>query len=78
MNRVIPVRRLPPRPRPDFAVLKGGQVILLLDARYRDLWERETPAIWLYQLAVYASSSQGGRFAKIMYPTTTVAAKLQV
>ena len=39
-----PRRRRSPTPRPDFVVKKGTATVCLLDAKYRDLWERELPA----------------------------------
>jgi len=72
-----PQRRYAPKPRPDFAVMKGNKVICLLDAKYRDLWETKLPREMLYQLSIYAVSGIGNSTAKILYPSMSPQAKLQ-
>jgi 5-methylcytosine-specific restriction enzyme subunit McrC len=73
-----PLRRRPPTPRPDFTVVAEGRIVAMLDAKYRDLWEKELPSSMLYQLAMYALSRSEARQATILYPTLTEAAEDQV
>lgn len=72
-----PQRRYAPKPRPDFAVIKGNKVICLLDAKYRDLWETKLPRDMLYQLSIYAVSGIGNYTAKILYPSMSPLTRLQ-
>ncbi len=75
MPNANPRARRAPRPRPDFMILRGRRVEQLLDAKYRDLWERELPRDMLYQLSVYALSQPTGSTAAILYPTTPLGAR---
>jgi 5-methylcytosine-specific restriction enzyme subunit McrC len=57
-------------PRPDFVVRQGQRSLAVLDAKYRDLWERDLPREMLYQLAVYAlTESADHPVTTILYPT---------
>lgn len=70
-----PQRRPSPTPRPDYAVKQNGRVLTLLDAKYRDLWQRSLPREMLYQLVVYAISQPQRPIASILYPTAERQAK---
>ncbi len=70
-----PRGKISPRPRPDYTISKGPKLISMLDAKYCDLSERDLPAEWLYQLAIYALSQDIGSRATILYPTMNNHAK---
>jgi len=70
-----PQRRQSPTPRPDFVVKQQGAVCSILDAKYRDLWEKQLPREMLYQLVVYAISHRQNLQSSILYPTTDGRAK---
>jgi 5-methylcytosine-specific restriction enzyme subunit McrC len=70
-----PLSRRGPSTRPDFVVMRNGQMAAVLDAKYRDLWEQSLPREMLYQLAVYAlGRASGERVSAILYPTVSSAA----
>ena len=73
-----PRARRAPTPRPDFVVMRGGKMVAVLDAKYRDLWEQTLPREMLYQLALYALGRPGReREAAMLYPTVDAAAREQ-
>lgn len=63
-----PPRRSPLQ-RPDYVIKKGGKICSILDAKYRDIWEKDLPRHMLYQLVVYAVSQQDQPRSTILYPT---------
>lgn len=70
-----PQRRQSPTPRPDYVVTQQGTICSILDAKYRDLWNKHLPREMLYQLVVYAISHHQHPQSSILYPTTDAKAK---
>lgn len=74
-----PRRLRAPIQKPDFVLMQGTTVAGVIDAKYRDLWERSLPRDMLYQLALYALGPAGAlRRSVILYPTLDSAATEQV
>ncbi|TWU40002.1 5-methylcytosine-specific restriction enzyme subunit McrC [Novipirellula aureliae] len=70
-----PQRKQSPTPRPDYAVTKDGHLCAILDAKYRDLWDKPLPREMLYQLVVYAISQRANPTSSIIYPAANLHAK---
>jgi 5-methylcytosine-specific restriction enzyme subunit McrC len=68
-----PRQRTAPAPRPDYALFDGKTLRNFLDAKYRDIWEQNLPAEWLYQLSIYALSSPA-QVSVLLYASTASAA----
>ncbi|GHO96486.1 hypothetical protein KSF_065340 [Reticulibacter mediterranei] len=66
-----PRKRRPPALRPDYVIWQKGKIVAILDAKYRDLWQKELPPHMLYQLIMYAIGQEHCTSATILYPTTT-------
>src|ERR1700746_1713009 len=77
IRRMDPLRRGHPVLRQDFVLMREGQTVAVLDAKYRDLWEQPLPREMLYQLALYALGRTGERASGILYPTVEAAASEQ-
>lgn len=71
-----PLSRREPILRPDFVVKHRGQMLAVLDAKYRDLWENSLPRDMLYQLALYALGNSE-RLSAIIYPVVDDTAREQ-
>ncbi len=70
-----PQKKHPPTPRPDYVIMDRGKIKVVLDAKYRDLWQKPIPREMLYQLVVYAISHSKNPRSTILYPTTDDSAK---
>ena len=70
-----PQQKRSPTPRPDYAIMRRQELVSLVDAKYRDLWDRSLPQHMLYQLVVYAMSQRRLLQSSILYPTTSSQAR---
>ncbi|EKD93669.1 MAG: McrBC 5-methylcytosine restriction system component-like protein [uncultured bacterium] len=64
-----PQKRRAPIPRPDYVIQDNGKSISILDAKYRDLWEKPLSREMLYQLGMYALVHSEVKESTILYPT---------
>ena len=69
-----PRRQRVPKPRPDFAAFHRKVLLGFLDAKYRDLWEKDLPPDWLYQLSIYALASPNHQ-SVMLYATMSAEAR---
>lgn len=67
--------RRSPTPRPDYVIQQRNRTCAILDAKYRDIWEKDLPRHMLYQLVVYAVSHRENPQSTILYPTFSPAAR---
>ncbi len=67
--------RRSPTPRPDYVIRQGNTIRSILDAKYRDIWEKDLPRHMLYQLVVYAVSHRDQPRSTILYPTYNPSAR---
>jgi 5-methylcytosine-specific restriction enzyme subunit McrC len=73
-----PHARRNPIVRPDFVLVRAGETVSVLDAKYRDLWDQPLPRDMLYQLSLYAMGRTGGdRSSVILYPALETSAREQ-
>jgi 5-methylcytosine-specific restriction enzyme subunit McrC len=70
-----PQLRESPTSRPDYVVSQQGAIFSILDAKNRDLWEKQLLRELLYQMVFYAISHRRLPQSIILDPTTDTKAK---